>query len=385
VASKVTKTKAYDLIIIGAGASGLMAAGRFHDRKTLLLEGAPQPAQKIKISGGGRCNITNKIVTPDHYVGDKSFVETILRGFDQHALLTWCKVRGLAPIVRKERQYFCPKSAQELIDILLREIKGVTLRCNRRVQHVAKEGIHFRIETDRDTFFAKELVVASGGLSFPKIGATDIAFKIAETFGHTVVTPKPALVGLTLQKEQFWMKALSGIALPVSIKVADKKVAGDLLFAHRGISGPAVLNTSLYWDKGEIEIDFLPHFKLDDSLFRGRKNISTALKLPKRFIKAFLDAIGLEDKALHLLTSQERTRLKSLHAYRFAPAGNFGFSKAEVTRGGISTQEIDKESMMSKKCEGLYFLGEALDVTGELGGYNFQWAFATAQRLQLNS
>lgn len=377
------KQKSYDLIIIGAGASGLMAAGRYHDRKVLLLEGAPQPAQKIKISGGGRCNITNKTVTSGHYLGDKIFTETILKGFDQYALLQWCRVRGLSPVVRKERQYFCPKSAQELIEILIREVKGVDLRCNQKVESVTKEQGIFCVKTEKSTFYAKELVVASGGLSFPKIGASGIAFDIAKQFGHTVVTPKPALVGLTLQKAQFWMKALSGIALPVTIMVAEKKISGDLLFAHKGISGPAVLNASLYWEKGEIGIDFLPHIRLDDAFFKGRKNISTALKLPRRFTKAYLSEIGMQDKALHLLNVEEKAHVKSLKTYRFAPAGNFGYAKAEVTRGGIATDEIDVDSMMSKKCEGLYFLGEALDVTGELGGYNFQWAFATAQRLQL--
>ena len=239
------------------------------------------------------------------------------------------------------------------------------------------------IETDKGILAAKKLVVASGGMSFPRLGASAIAFEIAESFGHTVHPPKPALVGLTLQKEQFWMKALSGISLPVTIRVGAKKIAADMLFAHKGISGPAVLNASLYWEKGEIEIDFLPGFVINDTFWRLHKQLSTALPLPKRFTKAFLASVGMADKAVHTLSKEEKERITSLHGYRFAPAGNFGFSKAEVTKGGVVTDEIDPKTMMSRKCEGLYFLGEALNVTGELGGYNFQWAFSTAQRLKL--
>ena len=371
-----------EILVIGAGASGLMAAGRYRDRDIALLEANDRVAEKIKISGGGKCNITNQKVSTQNYLGDPAFVGDILEGFTQHDLLRWLKKRGLAPVLRKGTQYFCPKSSEELIGVLLHEVKGVSLLTGHRVLDVTKED-RFIVTTNRGKFSAEKVVVATGGVSFPKIGASDIAFQIAEKFGHVIHPTRPALVGLTLQKEQFWMKPLSGISLPVVVETGAKKIAGDLLFAHRGISGPVILNASLYWQKGQITIDFLPRFRFDKKCFMNKKQISTVLPLPKRFTKAFLESIAVADKPLQNLTEEERQKLMQLKFYTFAPAGNFGYTKAEVTAGGIATDEIDPETMMSRKCKGLYFLGEALDVTGELGGYNFQWAFATAQRLKV--
>jgi len=372
-----------EIVIIGAGASGLMAAGRFRDRDIALVDANARVGEKIRISGGGKCNITNKYVGTQNYLGNAAFVKEILSSYDQKVLLEELRQKGLKPVLRKQNQYFCPKSATELLDILERDIHGVKRFMKHKVVSVRKERADFLIETEKGVFQAKKLVVASGGMSFPKLGASAIAFEIAKSFGHTVQTPKPALVGLTLQKEQFWMKELSGISLPVKIEVGAKKIAGDLLFAHKGISGPAVLNASLYWEKGEITLNFLPEFALDEKFWCSKKLLSTALPLPKRFAKAFLASVGMEDKAVSSLSKEEKADIKTLQNYRFAPAGNFGFSKAEVTKGGVCTDEIDPETMMSRKCEGLYFLGEALDVTGELGGYNFQWVFSTAQRLRL--
>jgi predicted Rossmann fold flavoprotein len=371
-----------EIVIIGAGASGLMAAGRYRDRDIALIEANPKIGQKIAISGGGKCNITNKYVTPKHYLGDPCFIHEVLRSYGPKELLADLKAAGLKPVLRKENQYFCPESAVELVNVLAKASHGVSFFMNERVEQVTKEKV-FVIKTDKNLFHAQKVVFASGGLSFPRIGASDIAFRTAADFGHRVISPKPALVGFTLQKEQFWMKSLSGISLPVSVRVGQKRIDGDLLFAHRGISGPAVLNTSLYWEKGSIEIDFIPRLKLEKRFFQSRKQISTALGVPKRFVKAFLEAVGIKDQPLERMSQEEIGKLKQIKSYTFAPAGNFGFSKAEVTKGGISTDEIDPETMMSRKCAGLYFLGEALDVTGELGGYNFQWAFATAQRLKL--
>ncbi len=373
----------FDTIIIGAGASGLMAAGRYRDQNIAVLEAGTRPAQKIAISGGGRCNITNRSVTPENYVGDTAFVADILKGFDQKALLEWLRLRGLKPVLRKGSQYFCAERATELIDLLLGECRDVPIITECRVLSVDHREERFRIESSKGAFEAKNLIVASGGLSFPKIGASGIAFEIAERFGHHVNTPKPALVGLTLQKEQFWMKALTGLSLPVSVKVAEKRIAGDLLFAHRGISGPAILNTSLYWQKGQIKIDFIPSQRLDAAFYRSKKQLSTLLQTPKRFAKAFLAEAGISDIPACETSKAQREALEKIKAYRFAPAGTFGYSKAEVTLGGVSTEEIDPDTMQSCIVPGLWFLGEALDVTGELGGYNFQWAFATAQRLKL--
>ena len=371
-----------EILIIGAGASGLMAAGRYRDRDIAVIEANPGIAQKIAISGGGKCNITNKYVTSEHYLGDSHFVHEVLRSYGNKELLADLKAAGLNPVLRKNNQYFCPKSAAELISVLTASCRDVPIFTNEKVLEVQKEK-DFIVKTDKRIFQAGKVVVASGGMSFPRIGASDIAFEIAKSFGHKVYTPKPALVGFTLQKQQFWMKALSGISLPVCIRAGERCIEGDLLFAHRGISGPAVLNTSLYWEKGNIEIDFVPRLELNKHFFQSKKQISTALGVPKRFAKAFLEAVDIRDQPLERMKQEDIDKLRQIKSYTFAPAGNFGFSKAEVTKGGIATDEIDSRTMMSEKCEGLYFLGEVLDVTGELGGYNFQWAFATAQRLQL--
>jgi len=214
-------------------------------------------------------------------------------------------------------------------------------------------------------------------LSFPILGATNIGYEIAKSFGHEVTTLSAGLVGLTLQPEQFFFKSLSGIAIEVKITVNKKELTGALLFAHKGISGPVILDTSLYWQKGKIIIDFLPTLSLV-SLKSSKKYLSRTLGLPSRVAKTFLNELEIEDKASNTLSSEEWQKLEKLKTYDFAPAGTFGYSKAEVTKGGVSTDEIDASSMMSRKVENLYFLGEVLDVTGELGGYNFQWAFSTA-------
>lgn len=373
----------FDTIIIGAGASGLMAATKYKDSNIALIEKNHFIGEKIKISGGGRCNITNAHVSSAHYLGNTSFVSTVLQRFNQDDLLSFLKDRNLIPVIRKEQQYFCEQSAKELIALFAKEIKNIPLFLGQSVLNIDKKS-EFVIKTDKAQFRAKKLIIASGGLSYPKIGATPIAFESAQLFGHHINTLSPALVGFTVQKSEFWMKELSGISMPVTIRVGEKAFTQDLLFAHKGISGPSVLNASLYWKKGEIEIDFLPQKRIDQLLSKtSNKRLSTALPLPKRFVKVFLASQHITDQPLSQLDDETRTKLSSLHAYKMAPAGNFGYGKAEVTRGGIETSEIDPNTMMSQKCEGLFFIGECLDVTGELGGYNFQWAFSSAMSLRL--
>ena len=359
-----------------------MVASRLKDRDIALIESNSTIAQKIKISGGGRCNVTNNLVSCDNYLGDCDFIKPSLDAFSQDALLEFLKLRGCQPHIRKNGQYFCKTSSNEIIEIFQKEIKDVMLFLNHKVTKVSKKD-NFFIETNKGVFEAKKLIVASGGLSYPKIGASEISYEIALGFGHKVKKTTPALVGFTVQKDQFWMKELSGISTRVDIRIGDKRFNGELLFAHKGISGPVVLNTSLYWEKGEIEVDFLPSYSLKQNLKNSNKHISSALPLPKRFIKLFLESIKLLDKPVSKLNSDEFQKLLKFKNYSFAPAGNFGYQKAEVTRGGISTDEIDPNTMMSKIVDDLYFVGECLDVTGELGGYNFQWAFSSAQKLTL--
>ncbi len=370
-----------NVVILGAGASGLMLSALLEDDNILIIDNNSKVGSKILISGGGKCNITNGKVKPSNYLGNQRFIRNIIKRFDQNDLLNWFGERGLKTLIRKNNQFFCENSAKDVVDILKKEISSKSIQLQTVVKSIEQKSDFFEVKTSKGTVVAKKVVVASGGLSFPKIGATSIGYDIAKRFDHTVHTLSAGLVGFTVQPEQFFFKSLSGIAIDVKITVetADKnrEINGALLFAHKGISGPAVLDASLYWQKGKITIDFLPSLSID-SLKLSKKNISRALALPSRVAKTFLEALNIEDKTANKLSSDEWKKLEVLKAYSFAPAGTFGYSKAEVTKGGVSTDEIDASSMMSRKVDGLYFLGEVLDVTGELGGYNFQWAFSTA-------
>ncbi len=366
-----------DIVIIGAGASGLMLSSLLNHQNVVIIDKNQNIASKIAISGGGKCNITNKNLSYNNYSGDKNFISYAIREFNSDDLIKWLKIRGLNPIVKKESQYFCRDSAKEIINIFQKGSKTHKFMLNSEVISIEKKDDLFEITTSRSKLLSKKVVIASGGLSYKSIGATDIGYKIAKSFNHTINTISPALVGFTLQKNQFFFKELSGASTEVTVKVDNKKFYGSLLFTHKGISGPVILNTSLYWQKGLIEIDFLNGF--DIYQYRNSKKlISSILPIPKRVTKAFLVEFDINDKAINQLSNKELEILNSLNSYSFAPAGNFGYTKAEVTRGGVSTDEINSKTMMSKIVENLYFIGEVLDVTGELGGYNFQWAFSSA-------
>ncbi|GIT99611.1 membrane protein [Sulfurovum sp. TSL6] len=367
----------HNIIIIGGGASALMLASLLPKNTATIIESNPKPGAKILVSGGGKCNITNSRMGTQYFLGDTNFVQEPLKKFNEQALLRWLERQNLHPVLRKETQYFCRDSAKELLDIFLKESKKQTLCTSEEVLEVTKRDEVFYVKTNKKTHTAKAVVVASGGLSYPKIGASSIGYEIAEAFGHTVVKTAPALVGFTVQKEQFFFKELSGVSTDVKIHVGDNVCEGALLFAHKGMSGPAVLDASLYWEKGKIEIDFLPNFSWK-SVQGSKKQISSLLPMPKRVSKAFLLQFRLEDKPFYQLTAQELEKLQILSHYSFAPAGTFGYAKAEVTKGGVETSEVESSTMMSKKEDGLYFIGEVLDVTGRLGGYNFQWAFSSA-------
>lgn len=368
----------YDVAIIGAGASGLMLASLLHDKKVCLIDANNSIGAKIRVSGGGKCNITNKYVTTRNYLGDEDFVQPILDAFDEKAFLSFCKANGLVPHFDEKivkGTYFC-KSSKEVINLFDDLTKHCRYYLDTKVLAVNFDE-SYHIKTTSKTIEATNLVVASGGLSFTNLGASSIAFDIAKQFNHKVNVLSPALVGFTVQKEQFWFKKLSGISCMVRASVEGKTFEGSMLFAHKGCSGPVILNSSLYWKKGQISLDFLSGKKLEQFL-KGNKKLSSALPLPKRFIQEFLASLSIEDKAVSTLSNEEKEKLKSLTNYSFSPAGNFGYSKAEVTRGGVSTLDVNPYTMESNLQPNLYFLGECLDVTGELGGYNFQFAWSSA-------
>ncbi len=371
--------KIYDVIILGAGASGLMCASKLDKRlDTAIVDINAKVAQKLKISGGGKCNITNIHVSEDNYDGDSEFISYPLHDFSKDDLLEYLHVNGVEPVVRKGRYYFCKDSSDEVINILKKETSHVDMLLGRAILHVDKKDEIFEINTSKGLLKTKKVVVATGGKSFSNLGASDIGLEIASSFDIKTKEFTPALVGLTLQKEQFWMKELSGLSCYVNIHVDNKILKEEMLFAHKGISGPAVLSASLYWKKGNISIDFLPDNDILELVEKSKKLVSSTIPLPKRLSREILKALHVEDVECKKLTKEIKQDLQKIHNFEFAPAGNFGFSKAEVSRGGVLSEELNFATLESLDVPNLYFIGEVVDVTGELGGYNFQWAFSSA-------
>ena len=371
--------KIYDVVILGAGASGLMCASHLDKKFSVaVVDTNSKIAQKLKVSGGGKCNITNVHVSEHNYDGDSEFISYSLNEFTKDDLLNYLESNGVSPVIRKDRYYFCKDSSDEIINILKKDTLHVDMLLNRDILEVKKRDAVFEVKTLKGVIKAKKLIVATGGKSFRKLGASDIGLEIAKSFDIKVKDFTPALVGLTVQKDQFWMKELSGLSCYVHIKVEDKILKEDLLFAHKGISGPAVLSASLYWKKGDIAIDFLPESNILELIEGSKKLISSVIPLPKRLSKAILQALHVEDIECKKLSQSAKKDLQKIHDYTFAPAGNFGFAKAEVCRGGVLTDELNFATLESLDIENLFFIGEVVDVTGELGGYNFQWAFSSA-------
>ena len=355
-----------------------MLASLLKNHNVCIIDSNAQIGAKIKVSGGAKCNITNKFVTANNYLGDVDFVEPILERFSSKQMLEFCKANGLETRFNEKivkGTYFC-KDSKDVLSMFSKLTTHCKYFMNTTVSEVSFDK-HFKIKTNKKTIEAKRVVVASGALSFSSLGASSIAFDIAKTFNHPIQTLSPALVGFTVQKEQFWFKELSGISAHVIATVEGKSFEGNILFAHKGITGPVILNSSLYWKKGKMSLDFLSN-KSFKSFLKSNKKASGAFPLPKRFMQAFLNAVELEDKAVSAYSKEDLEKLSQLKNYAFAPAGNFGYTKAEVTRGGIDTSYVNAYTMESLVQENLYFLGECLDVTGELGGYNFQFAWASA-------
>jgi len=371
--------KIYDVLILGAGASGLMCASHL-DKKldVAIVDANEKVAKKLKISGGGKCNITNVEVSEHNFEGDEELVEYVLSVFSRDDLLEFLHNNGVEPIVRKGRYYFCKNSSDEIINILKAKTRHFDTLLNREILGLKKLDALFELKTSKGVLKSKKVVVATGGKSFKTLGASEIGLKIAKDFGVQVKEFTPALVGLTVQKEQFWMKELSGLSCYVHITVNNKILQEDLLFTHKGISGPAVLSASLYWQKGNISVNFLPELNILELIQAGKKLVSSVIPLPKRLSRAILKALDVKDIECAKLTKEAIEKLKNIHTYSFAPAGNFGFTKAEVSRGGVFSEEINRFTLEALDVENLYFIGEVVDVTGELGGYNFQWAFSSA-------
>ena len=376
----MSKVSVYDVVFVGGGASTLFCASLIKNKKVAILESNHKCGAKLEISGGGKCNITNKIVSSSNFIGDREFIENALKHFDNKKLLEYLEKSKINYKESKrvvDGQIFLD-SSKILIKHLLFENKQHDIFTSTKVLSVSFDGI-YTIFCENKTLQSKQLVIASGGISYPSVGISDIGYKIGEYFGHTITTATPALVGFTVQKDEFWWKELAGISTEITISIGEKRFQGEMLFTHKGCSGPAILNSSLYWEKGKMEIDFLCGRKAEELLKNGdsKKQISSILPLPKRFIKSFLSTINLEDKKIPLLNKAEIQKLSLLNSYPFSPAGKLGFYRAEITKGGIKSSELYHDTMESKKQKGLYFIGEVIDVNGELGGYNLQWAFCS--------
>lgn len=371
--------KIYDVLILGGGASGLMCASHLDKSlKVAIVDSNDKVAKKLKISGGGKCNITNTEVSEKNFDGDEELVEYALAVFSRDDLLKFLHKNGVEPVLRKDRYYFCENSSDEIINILKAKTQNFETLLNREILELKKIDEVFELTTSKGVLKSKKVVVATGGKSFKNLGASEIGLEIAKDFGIKTEEFTPALVGMTLQKDQFWMKELSGLSCYVHITVNDKILKEDMLFAHKGISGPSVLSASLYWQKGNISVDFLPNSNIINLINSSKKLVSSVIPLPKRLSRAILKALNVADVECSKLQKESIENLKKIHDYKFSPAGNFGFTKAEVSRGGVLSSELNRYTLEALDVEDLYFIGEVVNVTGELGGYNFQWAFSSA-------
>jgi len=385
-----------DVIILGAGAAGLFCAGEAGQRglRAALLEKAEAPGKKILISGGGRCNFTNLGAGPGNYLSaNPHFAKSALARYSPADFVALVEKHGIAWHEKTLGQLFCDGSARQIVAMLLAECPAdrVTLTCGVDVASVARagDGTFTVTAADGRRWHAPALVIATGGPSIPKMGASDFAYRLARQFGLRVVEPRPALVPLTLGGEEALFRELSGVAAPVRARAGKAEFAEAALFTHKGLSGPAILQVSSYWRHGDpVGITFLPEAASDWLIAakrdRPRAHLRTLLRerLPDRLADALADALAdrlaLDRELGNCGDKDLRAAQARLADWRFAPTGTEGYAKAEVTAGGIATAELSSRTMEAAKVPGLYAIGEAVDVTGWLGGYNFQWAWASA-------
>jgi hypothetical protein len=379
----------YDAIVLGAGGAGLMCAAIAgqRGRKLLLIDHADRPGRKILISGGGRCNFTNIHTAPDRYLSSNPhFMKSALGRYTAQDFIDLVDRHRIAWHEKTLGQLFCDGSARQIVNMLMEECAkgGVRIALGGAITDVAHADGRFRVSYGGETAEAPALVIATGGPSIPKMGATGFAYDLARKFGLKVVEPRPALVPLTLGGEETLFRTLSGVATEVVARAGKAAFREAALFTHKGLSGPAILQISSYWRHGEtVGIDFLPTdeagWALAAKRARPRIHFHTLLgeKLPDRLAEALAKRIGLWSELANLADKKLTEAERRLGDWRFTPNGTEGFAKAEVTAGGISTAELSSQTMAARKVPGLYAIGEGVDVTGWLGGYNFQWAWAS--------
>ncbi|UXI66673.1 NAD(P)/FAD-dependent oxidoreductase [Tahibacter amnicola] len=381
----------WDVVIIGGGAAGLMCArvAGLRGRRVLVVEHANRCGKKILMSGGGRCNFTNTGTTPGNFLSaNPHFCKSALARFTPTHFIGLVEQHRIGYHEKELGQLFCDDSSKRIVAMLLQECAdaGVTVETSCSVERITQEQGHFRVATTRGTHAAASLVVATGGLSIPSMGATGFGYEIARQFGHTVLATRAGLVPLTLSgKHLDHYQDLSGLSLPVEVHCDGARFRNQLLFTHRGISGPGILQISSYWQPGkDLSIDLLPaedaaEFLAGRQARQPASELRTVLgdALPKRLAQRLCD-VWLGSKPMRQYRPAELRQIGAqLNAWPMVPSGTEGYRTAEVTLGGVDTNEVSSSTMESRRVRGLYFIGEVLDVTGHLGGYNFQWAWAS--------
>ncbi|MER9305654.1 NAD(P)/FAD-dependent oxidoreductase [Mesorhizobium sp. M0293] len=383
--------QSYDVVIIGAGAAGMMCALETakRGRSVLILDHAAMPGEKIRISGGGRCNFTNIHTSPKNFLsGNPHFCISALSRYTQRDFIALVQRRRIAYHEKTLGQLFCDGSARQIIDMLVSEMqgRGVELALSTSVADVRKTAEGFMLTLSTGTVTCQSVVVACGGKSIPKMGATGFGYELAERFGLAVVETRPALVPLTFDANTLERLApLAGNAVDVEVACGRTRFAEAMLFTHRGVSGPSILQISSYWREGdEIRIAMLPGVDVADLIRtakrgNGRQAVQTVLAnhLPKRLAQSIAERTGIDGNLADLSDAQIKTVAAAVNEWRIKPAGSEGYRTAEVTLGGVDTNGLDQKTMQAKSVPGLFFIGEAVDVTGWLGGYNFQWAWSS--------
>ena len=384
-------TGSFDVVVIGAGAAGLMCAaeaGR-RGRRVCLLDHSHKLAEKIRISGGGRCNFTNLFADPSSFLSENEhFCKSALNQYTQYDFIEMIERAGIAFHEKKLGQLFCDDTAQQIIDVLKHNVleAGVHLYQGIKVSSVTKDNDRFDIKTDKMKMQADSLVVATGGLSIPKIGATDFGYQLARQFGLPVTDVRAGLVPLTFTDNLLgFCKSLSGLSVDAVVRCGQTSFREGLLFTHRGLSGPSVLQISSYWQEGQaLLINLAPEVSLTEEIAvakqqQGRTDIVTLISrhLPRRLAAAILDRERISGRIADLSSTEVGRLHDAVHNWHVVPSGTEGYRTAEVTLGGVHTDALSSKTMEAKSCPGLYFIGEVIDVTGHLGGYNFQWAWSS--------
>lgn len=384
--------KKADVIIIGAGASGLFCAAQLGQagKSVVMLDNGKKIGRKILMSGGGFCNFTNLDVTPQHYLSqNRHFVKSALARYTNWDFIGLVAQYGIAYHEKELGQLFCDEGAQQIVRMLQIECEKGKVDIQLRQAPISVEKITkgFEIQTACETYQTENLVIATGGLSMPALGTSPFGYNIAEQFGIPVIAPRASLVPFTWKESDKPFTALSGITLPVTVSNENISFSNQILFTHRGLSGPAILQISNYWQIGEaVKIDLLPTNSIWDILQELRQSspklqLKTVLSryLPKKLVELWFEQNLLKDEVIAQLSKNAIQQLEQfIHHWQFIPNGTEGYRTAEVTMGGIDTDHISSKTMEAKAVSGLYFIGEVLDVTGWLGGYNFQWAWSSA-------